>query len=555
MSVQRLAWRFVLGSITALAAAYGNAIARDPGAVRTSWSVIPLHAAGRQVSGACDRAALLALVLEHARVTDAIDVPQGGFTLPRASAPLRDLPSFCRISAEATPSSDSRITFEVWVPREWNGKVVTTGNGGYGNTLSYRDMAYALAQGYAAVGGDTGHQSAADDLLWGHGHPERIIDWGSRSIHAITVPAKRIVAHVTGRPSARAYFYGCSTGGHQAYAEMQRYPDDFDGVVAGAPGNNRVRLNVGFLWQFLSNRRRGTSELIVPPAKLPILTRAAVAACDANDGVLDDVVDDPRTCQFDPASLLCREGDAPNCLTREQVDAVRRMYDGAKNPRTGETLYPGWPPSSEALTASPAGLPTSGWQQYWGGAEPTRANFWRAWLFDNPAWDPWSFDFDAHVALADRTLAPLVDQNSVDLSAFKSRGGKAIVYQGWQDPVVNPKDTVAYYERLRERQGSQAATDDFFRLFLVAGMGHCGGGPGATTFGNSGERAPTLDADHDLLMALDAWVERGRAPDRLVASKVERGVAVRTRPLCAYPRRSTYQGAGSTDRAENFVCR
>lgn len=520
-------------------------------------------------SASCDLATLSGVPLERARITGATPVTAGAFTPPQATTPLRDLPAFCRIEAQATPSDDSRITFEVWVPSPWNGKLVTTGNGGYSNALSYRDMANALAQGYAAAGGDAGHQSATDDLLWGQGHPERITDWGSRSVHAITVPAKRIIEHVAGRAPRRAYFYGCSTGGHQAYAEMQRYPQDFDGVIAGAPGNNRVRLNVGFLWQFLANRRKGTDALIVPVSKLPLLTQHAVAACDANDGVTDGVVDDPRTCRFDPATLSCQGTDGPGCLTAEQVDAVKRMYGGARNPRTGDVIYPGWPPTSEALTLSADGTPASGWHQYWGAREPTRANFWRAWSFNDAAWDPWQFDFDADVARADQRVGPLVDQNSVDLSAFKARGGKAIVYQGWQDPVVNAIDTIAYYERLRTQQGSQAATDEFFRLFLVAGMGHCGGGTGAVSFGNGGERPPVVDADHDLLMALDAWVEHGRAPQRIVATKFTAitGIAAnaavtasaqsrvaRTRPLCTYPRRAVYDGSGSTDLAENFVC-
>ena len=449
----------------------------------------------------------------------------------------------CRVEASVSAAPGSLINFEVWVPDGWNRKLVVTGNGGYGNTPSTRDMLRAVAAGYAAIGGDTGHQGPApDDLLWGAGHPERIIDWGSRSIHAITGPGRRIVELAGGQTIRRAYFDGCSTGGHQAYAEIQRYPQDFDGVVAGAPGNNRVRLNAGFLWQFLANRRRGdTDATIIPSSKLPMITKAIVAACDANDGVTDSVVDDPRSCRFDPASLQCKAGDEPGCLTSEQVGALNKMYAGAKNPRTGEQIYPGWPKSSEALTVSANGLPQSGWQQYWGSSEPTRVNFWRHWVFANPSWDLWSFDFDRHLAEADEKVGRLVDQVNPDLSAFKARGGKAIVYQGWQDPVVNAIDTIAYYERVRERQGSQQEIDRFFRLFMVPGMGHCSGGPGATAF--------------DALAALDAWVEKGVAPDRIMASRVVDGAVVRTRPLCPYPQKAVYTGSGSSDDAANFVCR
>ena len=470
--------------------------------------------------------------------------------------PAPKLPAYCRIEATVTTSADSRVNFEVWIPLDWNGKIVVTGNGGYSNALNVRDMGHALSQRYAAVGGDTGHQTPTpDDLLWGVDHPDRITDWGSRSIHAISGPARRIVEQVQGAKPRRAYFYGCSTGGHQAYAEIQHYPEDFDGVIAGAPGNNRIRLNAGFLWQFLANRQPGdNATAIIPAAKLPLITKAVIAACDANDGVTDGVVDDPRTCRFDPTTIACTANEA-DCLTPPQVAALRKMYQGPRNPRTGAQVYPGWPPGSEALTVSPQGSPLSGWHQYWGGAEPTRAAFWRHWVFRDPAWDWWSFDFDRHLATADERVGRMVDQINPDITAFKVRGGKAIVYQGWQDPVVNALDTIAYYEQVRVRQGSQHETDGFFRLFMVPGMGHCVGGTGATNFGNQNAPAPVLDAEHDLLSALDAWVDKGAAPSRLVASRVVNGATVRTRPLCAYPLKATYVGTGSTDDAASFVCR
>jgi feruloyl esterase len=231
------------------------------------------------------------------------------------------------------------------------------------------------------------------------------------------------------------------------------------------------------------------------------------------------------------------------------------MYAGAKNPRTGKTIYPGWPLSSEALTVGANGQPLSGWNRYWGTTEPTRANFWRYWVFNDPNWNWWKFDFDRDLMHATKTIGPLIDQTSANLKAFQARGGKAIVYQGWQDPVVNALDTISYYDRVKSHQGSQAATDKFFRLFLVPGMGHCVGGTGATNFGNQGSPAPMIDADHDLLAALDAWVETGHAPQQIIAAKVVQGATVRTRPLCPYPQKASYNGYGSTDNAANFVCR
>jgi feruloyl esterase len=442
----------------------------------------------------------------------------------------------------------------VWIPERWNGKLVATGNGGYANVPSYRDMAYALRQGYAAAGGDTGHQTTTpDDLLWGVDHPERIEDWGSRSVHAWAAPARAIVEGIAGRRPRRSYFYGCSTGGHQAYAEMQRYPADFDGIVAGAPGNNRVRLNTAFLWQFVANRRKGDPTPILSPVKLPLITSAIVAACDANDGVTDGVVDDPRTCAFDPATLSCRGDATSSCLTEPELGALHRLYDGARRPN-GQPIYPGWPKSSEALTTQPNGMPGVGWHQYWGVAEPVRANFWRYWVFGDPKWDWWSFDFDRDVARAEAKVGGLIDQNAADLSAFRRRGGKAIVYQGWQDPVVNALDTIAYVDRVRNQAGADNA-DGFLRLFLVPGMGHCSGGTGTTNFGNQNGAPPVVDARHDLLSALDAWVEQGLAPARIIASRIIDGKTTRTRPLCPYPQRAVYTGSGSTDDAANFVCR
>jgi feruloyl esterase len=486
-------------------------------------------------ASACD-ASLASLHLSDARVVSAERMAESG------------RPAYCRVRGVATPTPGSLINFEVWVPDAavWNGKLVATGNGGYSPALNTGDMTYALRQGYAVVGGDTGHQTAdPNDLTFVVGHPERMVDWGTRSIHAIAGPAKQIVAMVRGRAPSRAYYYGCSTGGHQGFAELQRYPDDFDGVIAGAPGNDRVRLNVGFLWQYLSSHERGgDSTTVIPVTKLPTITAAVVRACDARDGVTDGVVDDPRVCAFDPGSLECRGADAPDCLTASQLAALRRMYAGARNPRTGEQLYPGWPPGSE-----------TGWPAYWGRTEPARVDFWRYWVFQDSTWSPRSFDFDRDVARADSTAGRAIDQTSADIDAFARRGGKAIVYHGWQDPVASAYNTVAYYERVRARLGSQEKTDRFFRLFMVPGMGHCAGGTGATSFGNMGAPAPVIDADHDLLSALDRWVERGDAPERIVASRVTNGTVTRTRPLCPYPKRATYTGRGSTDDASNFVCR
>ncbi|WP_296555880.1 tannase/feruloyl esterase family alpha/beta hydrolase [Pigmentiphaga sp.] len=495
---------------------------------------------------ACQVADFADVRIPAARITAVSSIPAGTYRPADSRQDLNGVPAFCRIDAVAMPSASSRIDFQLWVPEgtAWNGKLVTTGNGGYSPALSYGDMAYAMRQGYAVLGGDTGHQT--EDMLWGVGNPEKIIDWGSRSVNAITVAGKQLLAELRGTAASRAYYLGCSTGGHQGFAEAQRYPEDFDGIIAGAPGNNRTALNIEFMWRFRSNRPANDNlTQFLTPAKLRLITDSAVAACDALDGVTDGVIDDPRACsadKFDVATLLCTAGDAADCLTSSQLAAARNIYRGPRNPRTNAQLYPGWPVGSE-----------SGWSGYMGSTEPVRADFWRYWVFDDPQWNWWTFDFDRDVSYAYAKIAPLVDQTSADLSAFKSAGGKLMVYHGWSDPVVSAYDSIGYYDRVLDAQGSRNALDAFYRLFLVPGMGHCSGGPGATTLRVDGDAAP--DPSRDVLAAMDRWVEQGTPPDDFVASRTAAGSVQRARPLCAYPKQAVYRGTGDPDDAANYACR
>ena len=509
---------------------------------------------------ACDSASLAALALEGGHVTSVTRVAAGPFTVPGTQLSAGTLPAFCRVRGEAASEAGSRIRFELWVPEAsaWNAKLLVTGNGGYSPTLAYGDMAMALRRGYATLGGDTGHQSDnPDDLTFVVGHRERMLDWGTRSIHAIVAPGRSIAAALGGKTVRRAYFFGCSTGGGQGVAEMEAYPDDFDGVIAGAPGNNRVRLNAGFLWQYRANHAaHDDTTPILTPASLALVSRAVVAACDAVDGVRDGVIDDPRECDWTPDTLRCAdEVAAATCLSEAQIAALQTMYAGARNPRTGAQIYPGWPKGSEAPIVAPDGAVLAGWNRYWGTNAPARADFWRYWVFDDPKWDWWSFDFDRDLAVADAKVGSAVDHTLANLDAFRRRGAKAILYQGWADPVASAYDVISYYEKARAAQGSQSSTDTFLRLFMVPGMAHCARGTGATNFGNQGGEAPVCDAEHDLIEALDAWVEHGSAPDRIIASRVEKGAVTRTRPLCSYPRRARYAGHGNPDDAASFTCR
>lgn len=484
---------------------------------RRPWTIavcILAISCGAAFAGTCE--SLTALTIPDVVIASAESVPAAGV-----------LPAFCRVQAAAKPVADSEIHIEIWLPAAaaWNGKFLGTGNGGYSGAVGYQDMQRGLRQGYAVAGSDTGHSGG--DLKFGIGHPEKIADWAWRAVHVMTETAKLVVRSYYARFASQAYFTGCSTGGHQALMEAQRFPGDYDGIVAGDPGNNRVRLNIGFLWSWLAANRDAQPPL--PTSKLSLLNKAVVAACDELDGMRDGIIGDPRACQFDPAVLQCQGADETSCLTASQVSAVRKIYDGARNPRTGERLYAGWALGSE-----------SGWSGYFvGQREPARLDFWRYWVFADPNWEFHSFDFDRDAAYADSAMAFLT-ANDPDLSRFQKRGGKLLLYQGWADPVVPPDDTIRYFEALQRAMGGARNTAPFARLFLAPGMGHCSGGPGPNSF--------------DSLAALDGWVTRGTAPDRMVATHAANGSVDRSRPLCPYPQVAQWKGSGSTDDAANFEC-
>ena len=491
--------------------------------------VAPAAAAGT----AC--ANLAALTIPTVTIKSATVVTAGPFAPPGSQAPMT-LPAFCRVEATARPTSDSDIKFEVWIPpvEAWNGKFEGVGNGGYQGSISYAAMAIALRRGYATASTDTGH--TGDDMKFGQGHPEKLVDYGHRAVHVMTESAKLIIRDAMGRFAERSYFVGCSAGGQQALSEAQRYPEDYDGIVAGDPANNRIRQTFGFLSSWIATHAADGKPVITQP-KLALLTKSVVDACDAIDGLKDGIIDDPRRCHFDPAKLLCRSGsDEPTCLTAPQVDAAKKMYDGTKNPRTGELVFTGWPRGSEGFGEA-AG---QSWRQYVvDPPEPMRVGFFKYWLFHDPNWDYRSIDWEHDLAYAEQKL-PFMAAVDKDLSPFKKHGGKLLMYTGWADPVVPPQDTVAYYEGVVKTMGGLAPTRDFYRLFMAPGMGHCAGGPGPNQF--------------DAIGALEQWVEKGAAPDKLMATHSANGKVDRTRPLCMYPLVARHKGTGSTDEAANFSC-
>jgi hypothetical protein len=482
-------------------------------------NILPHGSVSIPASDSCDQ--LTTMTLPNATVTAARSYPAGEFT----SGGTFQVPAFCRVMATATPTPDSNIKVEVWLPDSWNGKLFGAGNGGFSGAIGYAALAAAVTKGYAAVGTDTGH--VGDQMEFGIGHPERIVDWAYRSVHEMTTIAKAVVERAKGRAPTRSYFSSCSTGGQQALSEAQRYPSDYDGIVAGDPANNRINLIYGFLSAWLATHdANGTA--ILTGTKLSALAKAAVAACDKNDGLVDGLIGDPRTCRFDPSVLACKGDETDACLTPPQIEAVRRVYSGAKT-KSGQQLFPGWPPGSEA-----------GWGTYiTNPKEPVRVGLFRDWVFQDPAWNPRSFDWDKDVATVDAKY-PFLNASATDYRAFRSRGGKLIMFTGLADPVVSPFDTFAYYDNVVAASGGIDTTKSFFRFFPVPGMGHCAGGAGPNTF--------------DALTALDAWVEKGLAPDSIPASHTTNGEVDRTRPLCAYPAVAQYRGTGSIDDAANFSC-
>lgn len=489
-----------------------------------SWPTVTISAAGRVLSGEF---------------------------IPSGNTGSLKTPPFCRVVGIARPTSDSEINFELWIPLDRRQPdLLGEGNGGYNGSLPYPRMAYALRRGFATVGTDTGHSGS--DLKFGVGHPEKIVDWGHRAIHVMTTSAKLILAEYSGRPLRHAYFEGCSTGGGQGLSEAQRYPADYDGIIAGDPGNNRVHLNVGFLWAFAATHDSDGNP-ILPSTKLPLINRAAIAACDGLDGVVDGVISNPPSCHFDPGILLCKGAETEQCLTPREIAAVRKVYAGPRNPRTGEQIIAGYSPGSE----SPVGdLWAEGWKRYiTEPKEPMRADFWRYWVFNDAGWDWRKFDYDHDVAFADAKLAA-VNATDTNLGAFKARGGKLLMYSGWADPTGPPMDAVQYYEGVVKRLGGRHQVDGFFRLFMVPGMAHCDYGPGANVFGGVGPRlaegqgGPT----NDILAALVRWVEEGKAPTRIVASHVTNDVVDRTRSLCPYPQRARWNRRGSSEDAASFTC-
>ncbi len=496
---------------------------------------------------------LVSLTFEgNTTITASTTVSTGALVTPTDQS-LTALPAFCRVIGVSRPTSDSDIRFEVWLPADsWNGKFVSSGEGGFAGRLNYTRLGLDggldewLTRGYATASTDTGHRSSDDN--WAVGHPERVIDYAYRSKHLVTVAAKGLIAAYYGRPATHAYFNSCSNGGRQGLMEVQRYPSDYDGVVVGAPWNYQSRSNAGFVWDAQTLSASGAA---IPSSKLPAIQAAAVAACDATDGLVDGLIEQPDKCSFAPEVLQCTTADSDDCLTEAQIASLGRLYSGPENPRTGAAIFPGWAMGSER-----------GWAR-WVDAEGVTNlghSYFSNLVFEDPNWDYRTFDFEKDLTFAESKVGSLADAIDTDLSAAKRQGVKIIQYHGWNDQTLQPDYSPSYYDLVTAEMGGLAETQDFYRLFMVPGMAHCYRGPGANSFGGVGQQIPPQrDALHDVQLALEEWVENGAAPDRLVATKyvdddADTTTVEFTRTLCPYPSVARYSQSGDPSKAVNFVC-
>lgn len=521
--------------------------------IRHRLALFAFLCAGLKPLAAANCEGLSNLKVDGVTIATAQSVPAGAFTPPDNHA-IADLPAFCRVAGQIRPSSDSDIQFELWMPSSgWIHKFQGIGNGGFAGSISFSGMGNAVAHGYATASTDTGHKGGATDAAWALGHPQRVIDFGYRAIHETAVKAKIIIRAFYGEDPRRSYFSSCSNGGRQALMEAQRYPADYDGIIAGAPANYWTHLLTGAAWDISATL--GDSASYVPSRKLAAIEAVALTACDTLDGVKDGVIENPRPCHFDPSILLCKGPDSDSCLTAPQVTALKKIYSGPKNSH-GKQLFPGYSPGGEAEPG--------GWAVWITGAAPEKAlmfafgtQFFKNMVFEDAAWDYHTFNVDRDPKIADDKMARVLNATDPDLRPFQQRHGKLILYHGWCDAAIPAQNIIDYYQSVISKMGSKDAAG-FVRLFMVPGMQHCGGGAGPSNFGQL--NVATGDAQHDMATALERWVEEGVAPEQVIATKYKNalkpapGEVVSTRPLCAYPLVAHWKGSGSTDDAANFTC-
>ncbi|MBO9713869.1 tannase/feruloyl esterase family alpha/beta hydrolase [Sphingomonas sp.] len=526
------------------------------GTALLGW-VAPADAAN-DPAARCENLAKLAL--PDVTIKSAAYVAAGPYIGPNADAGgvKVTLPAHCRIVGVIKPAPRSNIGFEVWMPASgWNGKFQGAGNGGYAGDIAYRGgLVEGVERGYAVATTDTGHVANGLTATWAIGNLDAQIDYGHRAVHLTAVNAKAIVQAYYGRKPRLSIFSSCSNGGRQALMEAQRYPGDYDGIIAGAPAYDWTRLAQIFLWNGQSLTRTPGSN--IPPAKLPAIQAAILAQCDGLDGQKDGLIRDPRRCDFKAASMVCTGAETNQCLTPDQAEALDRIHQGPPNSRARRIGYSlggveaepgGWNPwisnANPLLTA--AGVFGLGLPHYF--ANMTKLSF-------------ASFDPMRDGPALDGALAPFLNATDTDLSGFFGRGGKLILYHGWGDAAVPPEMTIDYYDTVMARMRGRAA--GAMRLFLVPGMEHCNAGPGLNSFGQGAAPEPGADPAGNIDAAMEAWIERGRVPEQLVGVSARNWQVApgdmrlaeprRTGLICAYPKVSIWDGRNDPGKASSYRC-
>ena len=495
------------------------------------WLVLALFtvAGFGQSSKSCE--SLKALSLPDTTISSVASVAAGPFSregsgLGRGAAQPPVLPAFCRVAAVIAPASGSHIEVEFWMPAaNWNGKFEAVGNGGFAGSIVYNAMEAALKEGYATASTDTGHKGGSGSFALGH--PEAVTDFAYRSVHEMVLKAKALMTAYYGRGPRLSYWNGCSTGGRQGLKEAQRFPEDFDGIVAGAPANNTMHMPAWHIEAIKNMIQDGRN--VLPATKYPAIAKAVMDACDTLDGVKDNLLTDPRRCHFDPGTLLCSGAESDRCLTPVQVETVREAYQPAKT-RSGQVIFPSVEPGTELA-----------WATTFGAAEPPTlaTDAFKYLVYGDADWDWHNFDLERDTAAADRKDDGVIGALDPDLAKYKTHGGKLLLYHGWNDTNIAPENTINYYSSVLQKMGPKQ--DDWMRLFMVPGMQHCGGGPGPNQFNAMG--------------AMERWRETGSAPEQMVAYHVTGAGVDMTRPLCAYPKVAVYKGVGSANDAASFACK
>jgi feruloyl esterase len=466
--------------------------------------------------------------------------PPGGARGPFGETDPRQLPAFCRIAATLKPSGDSDIKMEIWLPQtNWNGKFMGAGNFGWGGSIMYDGLLLGLKNGYAVANNDTGHTEASGNRgQFALGHPDKVIDYGYRANHAMTLDSKAIIKAFYGVAPKHSYWVGCSLGGQQGMTEIQRFPDDYDGAVIGSPANPIVNLNAFQIWPTLLHRQNPAG--VLSASKSAMVQKAIANACATPVDLKLGYLENPLSCHFDPSALQCKGGDADDCLTAAQVEMLKVQQAGLVNPRTGELIYV--PTAPHIGSAGGPGGPGPG-EPSLGGSQKEEApmgvatGLFMYLVFQDPNWDWKTLDMDRDVAFADKVLSTINMATNPNLKPFFDHGGKLLMYHGWNDGS-SPLESIKYYKAVLKSVGPEARSS--MRVFGMPGVGHCSGGDGCDRF--------------DMLGTIDQWVGGGEAPERIVASKLVDGKVVRTHPLCAYPKIAKHNGTGSVDSAENFVC-